>query len=1108
MARGSRALTVRPTSFDRNADAREARPVLPRRFRASAAEGEREMAVQRRGGKSARVRKTTGTSRSGRSAAGQRRSEPAGPADLTAAARLGVDPETLRALSLRRETNETGARAARGTDQLSNAEVHRSLLDGSDADLLSTYFGPAEYEELRRLAARASERTRRGGPRVLILPGILGSMLAKVGLFNDTIWIDFIDIAAGRLRELKLPAGAKSVRATDVWLLTYARLYWTLRLAGFDVDYHPYDWRRSIPQLGAELARRIERERAREVFLVGHSMGGLVARAAMHIGAPKVRRSIMLGTPNFGSFAPALVLRGAYRLLKYVSFIDGRHDARVLAQDVFSTFPGLAEMLPHRSKFSALDLYDARAWPAHGPKPNREVLAAAPAAQQKMAVDPERMINIAGVDQPTVTGLRVSNGEFAFTESQLGDETVPYEFVVLPSIPTYHVVEKHGKLPSNGAVIEAVIDLIRTGTTRQLPDRWTPRAQRAAAGEVSESELHRRLDAELAGSQTRPEDLRALIREFAAPPATSMVSAEPELDAAASVPLDSLIIGRKRQRTIAIRLAQGSITRVKTRAIVIGIFRNVLPAGPALALDALMDGAITELCQRRMFAGQAGEVFILPAGRNALRADFVVFAGLGDFQRFNERVLESVMENLARTLVRTDIEEIATVAMGSTSLPLTRSLKSVCAGFLRGLADADPDHNFRRITLCELDPARYLELRRTCYELPSSTAFDSVELTLSEITLPPDGLVEGPLRGATGSSQPLLYLTVTAQLLESELRFTADLLTSGSKSTVLRSERKLQAKKLAAHLAEIETEAFTAQRLGPFGAALGKLVLDARVLEAIEQFRDHHLVVIHDREAARVPWETLCVSGHRPALGAGLSRRYIAADMSVARWTEQRRAAPELEVLLVVNPLEDLEGAEREGDRVLKLLASHPDITVSCVRGREVTQARLKQELASGRYDVVHYAGHASFDAKWPGRAGLVCSDGVLGGPDLIELGNMPALVILNACESARIRRLLSASEKKRVPGDIATRMARSVSVAEALLRGGVANFVGTYWPVGDSEAEVFATTLYPALLAGSTLHESVHKARLAVESPGKSVDWADYLLYGGLDFRVKTRDR
>ena len=66
----------------------------------------------------------------------------------------------------------------------------------------------------------------RGGPRVLILPGIMGSTLGrKRSLWlNDSFWFDPAHIAAGRLMDLRLNGGASDIEPLGVILFAYLKL--------------------------------------------------------------------------------------------------------------------------------------------------------------------------------------------------------------------------------------------------------------------------------------------------------------------------------------------------------------------------------------------------------------------------------------------------------------------------------------------------------------------------------------------------------------------------------------------------------------------------------------------------------------------------------------------------------------------------------------------------------------------------------------------------------------------------------------------------------------------------------------------------------------------
>jgi CHAT domain-containing protein len=225
----------------------------------------------------------------------------------------------------------------------------------------------------------------------------------------------------------------------------------------------------------------------------------------------------------------------------------------------------------------------------------------------------------------------------------------------------------------------------------------------------------------------------------------------------------------------------------------------------------------------------------------------------------------------------------------------------------------------------------------------------------------------------------------------------------------------------------------------------------------------------------------------------------------VARWRETRVPGERLRVLLVVDPTEDLPGAAAEGAALTPLLARH-EAEVETLAGGEATRDRVRSLLRSGRFDVLHFAGHGYFDPERPGESGLLCAgDEVLRGVDLDGIGDLPALVFFNACEAARVRRRTAARRAATSPRGSTPRHATrrpSTSLAEAFLVGGVANFLGTHWPVGDDAALTFSTSLYPALLSERPLGHAIRDARRAVQARG-SADWADYVHYGNAAFAL-----
>ena len=1042
----------------------------------------------------------------------------------------------------KRRTSSKGSRSKRGRKRaestagstrprelpefaLRDDAVERALRTGEQQGLLEDYFGSDNYAELRQLSKDVAARGRRGGPKVLILPGIMGSTIGRrgsVGLFDDVYWFDPIDIAAGRLTDLALTGTASKFSALGVILFAYLKLKLRLQAAGYDAEFYPFDWRMSIAELGKQLARRLDNERG-NVDLVAHSMGGLVARSALAQGG-NCRRLVMLGTPNFGSFAPVMALRAIYPLVRKVGALDLRHSPEELARDVFSSFPGLTEMLPAPASLH-VDLYDVDQWPNDDLRPRPDILARAKHMQDGLAPGRNNFFLVAGVDQRTVTGVTREQGQFLYAFSTAGDGTVPLELARLPNIAgTYYVAESHGSLPNNATVARAVIDLLATGATKALATEYAPATRAAAVDAVPEARLRDQPYDGRRGELLSQRELRSMLSDVAAPDAHDRlpptIASEPTLvSAGAAQPDDrgfshvfnNVVVGRRYQHRLELRFAFGSITEVDARAIALGVFRGVTPVGAARAVDLQLNGALTELYQRRMFDGQVGEIFNMPTGRHDIRTDLITFVGLGDFDRFNVDVLQSAAENVIRTFVNSRVEEFATVVFGGGSGEHPAiALRNLMLGFFRGLKDADQDHQFRRIIICENNPASYELLKQELYRLSSTALCDGIELTFDEKQLPPPREV-APRRAQASAEQPAVYLIVRKEEASgARPQVRSSLLTAGGKATVVSGTSELA-------VADFESlrEDAVSDRIRDFntvGPALGKLLLADEVRTVLPRFRDHHLVVVHDGAMSRVPWEVVALEDSDagkiwfPAAECGLSHRYAADHLSVAKWLEARVRAETLQMLLVVNPTEDLDGAEAEGDRIRQLVQTQGSIRLAELQHQEATRPALLAAFSSGRYDVIHYAGHASFNETSPELSGIYCSGGaVLSGADLAGLGSLPSLVFFNACEAARIRarpRKQSASVQARRSRERLARVTRGVAFAEAFMRGGVANFIGTYWPVNDDAAMKFAQSFYTGILAGKRIGAAIQDGRGAIGPRNK--DWANYTFYGDANFVLK----
>lgn len=400
----------------------------------------------------------------------------------------------------------------------SDTQIEEWLLAGLHAAELGAYFGPTEHRALTQLARRAHRTPlTQGALRVLLVPGIMGSQLGlrrPAPLPNDILWLDPIDIQQGRLALLRIGAGAPIVSLGPV-LYSHLRLKLALRARGFAAEFHDYDWRLSVAELGRALAQRLAH--SGRIALVAHSMGGLVARAALaQPGTSNVERVILLGTPNRGSFAAVQALRGTYAVVRKLARLAAQPSAETLASEVFSSFPSLHDLLPTGAWRGSGDLLDAAAWPHGGPQPRAELLERARTTHALLAPADSRFAVIVGVGQETVTAAATRRNEFVYTLTRHGDGTVPAASAILPGASCAYARVAHSDLTRDPAVAAAVVDFLTRGRTARLPARWYS-ASRASA-RVSDGALRRTHADKVDWAALSPQARREFLENLNEPP--------------------------------------------------------------------------------------------------------------------------------------------------------------------------------------------------------------------------------------------------------------------------------------------------------------------------------------------------------------------------------------------------------------------------------------------------------------------------------------------------------------------------------------------------------------------------------------------------------------
>jgi hypothetical protein len=278
------------------------------------------------------------------------------------------------------------------------------------------------------------------------------------------------------------------------------------------------------------------------------------------------------------------------------------------------------------------------------------------------------------------------------------------------------------------------------------------------------------------------------------------------------------------------------------------------------------------------------------------------------------------------------------------------------------------------------------------------------------------------------------------------------------------------------------------------------------------------LILEVDRSMARVHWEMLASearddNGSRPLAVQTRLARQLRTTYSPPPMPPRRRVGA-FRALVVGDPGdpeegEDLPGARNEALKVKELLEGRDDVLVEArigapsvpregrLRGvRPAERLEVLSLLLRGGFDLVHYAGHGDFDPQHPERAGWLFARGLLRAGEIGRAERVPAIVVSNACLSARTSQALAG---ERTVDAAQTEAGLLPSLADEFFRLGVRNYVGTAWEVSDVGAELFAEVFYGALLAGESFGEAVRSARQALWENRATFGalWAAYQHYG-----------
>jgi hypothetical protein len=295
--------------------------------------------------------------------------------------------------------------------------------------------------------------------------------------------------------------------------------------------------------------------------------------------------------------------------------------------------------------------------------------------------------------------------------------------------------------------------------------------------------------------------------------------------------------------------------------------------------------------------------------------------------------------------------------------------------------------------------------------------------------------------------------------------------------------------------------------LSDVGDLMYRLVLPEYVQDYLDddKFRFSFTITTNDLE---LPWELMCYGdGKVLCLDRPVGRMPLGRARP-RRPSAERQSARKTRFLLVYcDPDGRLVQARHEIETIRKALESEYrdrielNVWPDPAKKGGTTGRRLNDVLRRAEYDVIHFAGHATFNPDDADLSALIMDDRVpFYAQKIRRLLKGQPLVFLNACESATVANEPDASRSSGL-------LQRPVEgLAAAFVYGGALGCIGSLWPVHDDSAADLAIHFYKQVLGGEMIGEALRQARIAVRNKPEyklDITWASFVLYGDPTFRL-----
>ena len=948
-------------------------------------------------------------------------------------------------------------------------------------------------------------------PIVILLPGIMGSFLEQG---SHPLWINYLRFATGGLRKL-LIGEDDNIQATGIIKTAYNDLVEFLSPT-YDVVVFPFDWRRPLSAAGKNLRTKIEelQQYNKPVYLIGHSMGGLVIRDLIinhsdtwaALNRQPDFKVILLGTPWLGSYRIPHVLSGKDPIIKQLSLIDFTSSKRTLI-NMFSKFPGLLDLLPVHGD---IDFSGKKVWEDFiqasgiGFDAIPETLLKSFGEYQRHikenldSIDYSRIIYVAGKDEETIESYTLEKGVLKFHATAAGDQSVTW-YSGIPSLinkqtSLYYTQASHGSLAKKPFMFQGIKDLLDTGTTNSTDFSRTPPVIVASQRSFESKE---RFKFEAGESHIESDVLG--------------------LDMFANMEDSNTPI-------LKVSVSKGDLM-FASYPVMIGHFVSDGLYSAELVANRYLDDALKLKHALGLYPGTVGTSDFFRDANNRNDFNGCIVVGLGQSELLNPNQLtisvEKAVENHLLVHFKNDLQKKTTnKKIGLTTLIMGAGyggmpVESSCRAIMQGVINANQKVTaLTQIQELYIEELEFIEL----FEDKSIACFNSLSSLIQGNS---DGMniawAAKTIKCLPGARKRLLSdsvngwwqrLSVVAENITGKDVADVKTLTFYSGTNAAREEKN----ELRDNINLIETliQDISDKRQWSYAKAktIFELLIPVNFKENIR--RNAPILWVLDKYTAAFPWELLQTGkeNEKPlCITAGMIRQLATAEYRVNPVLVRNNRAlvigdPDLKGLTKAR---QLQGAVREAVEVCEVLKKSAQLDVEGplvnTGSDEILVAMFKTD-----YKILHIAAHGFFDANNPSMSGILIGkqkdkdEPLFITPQQIgQLPSPPELVFINSCFLGKVSTM---SEEYS-----ANRYKLAANIGTQLIELGVKAVVVAGWEVDDNAGAGFAKIFYEKMTNGYSFGDAVLEARKhTYRNFNYTNTWGAFQCYGDPQFILDVR--